>query len=256
MGVAGYPTPGIVLVPVAKAANYTAAPNDYVLCTGSFTVTLPAPVAGSIVGVKSLNGTTAAPVTVSAPGASILGVAPVAATMLLSIPGAFVRLLADGTNWHVIDSTPVEETICKLWASGAQGAPAAATWTQLQFTAALFNYGGFTFAGSPITGVIVPIKGLYRILGAFSTVANTQSIVGALTLNGATGGTGHVWPDGTTAEAYIGATASNGASYPSSIMEQVCELAAGDTIRMEEYQSTGPQPTVAGRVFMIVERLR
>jgi len=91
--------------PVAKSAAYTARTGEYVICTGSFNVTLPAPIAGRVVGVKSVNGTGAAPLTISTPSGAILGSGIVAAatTMKLGWPGAYVTLLADGTNWHVID---------------------------------------------------------------------------------------------------------------------------------------------------------
>lgn len=90
--------------PVAKSGTYTASGNDYVIATGSFTVTLPAPTAGLTVGVKSTNGTGAAPCTVLTPSGAILGpgVDASATSILLGTPGAFVTLLADGTNWHIV----------------------------------------------------------------------------------------------------------------------------------------------------------
>jgi hypothetical protein len=91
----------------AKSALYTAVSGDYVLCTnGGYTITLPAPTAGRVVGVKAVTGQTgASPVTISTPSGAILGAGVVAAatTILLGFPGAYVTLQADGTNWHIID---------------------------------------------------------------------------------------------------------------------------------------------------------
>jgi len=95
------------LTMTAKSAAYTAVSGDYVACTGSFTVTLPAPTAGRIVGVRSVNGTGAAPVTISTPSGAILGpgVASAATSITLGKSGAFVTLLADGTNWSIVAGT-------------------------------------------------------------------------------------------------------------------------------------------------------
>ena len=95
------------LNPVAKSANYTAAPFDFVIVSGQRTITLPAPVRGTCVAVKSTDGTGAAPVTVTTPSGLILGLGigtgnAGAASALLGMPGAYVVLQADGTNWHVI----------------------------------------------------------------------------------------------------------------------------------------------------------
>lgn len=146
----------------------------------------------------------------------------------------------------------------KAYQSTGQSAPTAATWTPLAFNSQIFNYGGFTFAldgGGNKTGIIVPVKGMYRTVGRASTVANSQSYVLALTVNNTTAGTGHTWGDGTIAEGYTGATASNGVSFPNYTLEQVAELAAGDKIGMEWYQSVGPQAGVAGCTWLFVELL-
>lgn len=94
-----------VLTPTAKSANYTAAPGDMVVMTGQFTVTLPTPTQGRIVGVRSVNGSGAAPCTVSTPSGVITGPGVVsgATSILLGAVHAFVTLLADGTNWHIIE---------------------------------------------------------------------------------------------------------------------------------------------------------
>lgn len=137
-----------------------------------------------------------------------------------------------------------------------QSAPTAATWTQLAWNSSIFNFGGWTFTtdgGGNTVGLVVPAKGLYRIIGWGATVANSQSFILALTLNNTGSGTGHVWPDGTTPEGYTGATASNGVSFPNYNIEQVAELAKGDVIGMEWYQSVGPQPGINGRTAIFAE---
>lgn len=93
------------LQPIAEAANYSALPGDLVLMSGAHTVALPPPASGSLVGVKSVNGTGSAPCTISTASGVILGPGVVAAatSILLGTPGSFVVLEADGTNWHIID---------------------------------------------------------------------------------------------------------------------------------------------------------
>jgi hypothetical protein len=147
---------------------------------------------------------------------------------------------------------------CKLWKNVAQPAPVAGTWTPVTFESTfLFNYAGFTFASSPVNGVAVPANGLYRAIGKVATIANSQSFVASLTINSTgSSGTGHAWPDGSVVEAYIGATASNGASYPTLELENVGLLSKGDVIGMDVYHSIGPQPGVQGRSILVVEWLR
>jgi hypothetical protein len=94
------------LIPIAKSADYNpAVNNDLVQMSGQHTVTLPAPsTANLVIGVISVNGTGAAPCTVSTPSGHILGpgVAASATSILLGSAGAFVVLVSDGTNWNIV----------------------------------------------------------------------------------------------------------------------------------------------------------
>lgn len=114
---------GQLLMPTAKSGAYTAASNDYVLMTGSATVTLPAPIAGRIVGVKSVSGASwVFPAQVTTPSGVIFGPGAGGASIPLGAPGAFVTLLADGTNWHIVDGA-----LDSGWIPvGGAGAPAFA----------------------------------------------------------------------------------------------------------------------------------
>lgn len=99
---AGIRVPTNGLTPTAKTAGYTAVSGDLVQMTGSFTVTLPTPAAGAVVGVISVNGTGAAPCTVTTPSGVINGPGAGAASILLGVPGADVILEGDGTNWNIV----------------------------------------------------------------------------------------------------------------------------------------------------------
>lgn len=94
--------------PIAKSAIYTANNNDFVQMTGAHALTLPSPSAGLVVGMQQV--TTAAATIVSPSGAikgpgvaayqTATGVA--ATTIPLATAGAFVVLVADGTNWNIV----------------------------------------------------------------------------------------------------------------------------------------------------------
>lgn len=107
---------GQLLMPTAKSGAYTAASNDYVICTGTFNVNLPAPTAGRIVGVKSVSGS----INVVTPSGVILGPGVIAGSTLITLgaPGALVTLLADGTNWHIIDGAQDSGWIGFSYAAG------------------------------------------------------------------------------------------------------------------------------------------
>lgn len=96
-----------VLTPTAKSATYTAVSGDLIQTTNSFTITLPTPTAGRIVGVQVADARTyGAPVTITTPSGVIVGpgigaLSAGAASMVLGAPAAFVVLEADGTNWRV-----------------------------------------------------------------------------------------------------------------------------------------------------------
>lgn len=139
--------PGLTFT--AKSATYTAVSGDYVIATGSFVVTLPTPTAGRVVGVRSVNGTGAAPVTISTPSGAILGKGvPAGGTaILLGTPGANVQLQADGTNWHVIAG---EQD------SGWIAFPYAAFWHD-------FSGGNYQLGGYRKVAGIVSFRGLVQI---------------------------------------------------------------------------------------------
>jgi hypothetical protein len=103
-GPAGPAGPG-GLTPVAKSASYQAQNGECVMMSGAFTVALPMPIAGRLVSVISVNGTGAAPCLVSTPSGVIKGkgVAAAATSIKLGAQAASVTLLADGTNWNIID---------------------------------------------------------------------------------------------------------------------------------------------------------
>lgn len=138
------------LTMTAKSANYSAVSGDYVVCTGSFSVTLPAATAGRVVGVKAASGQTgAAPVTIATllGAAQILGKGVVASatSILLGIPGANVTLEADGTNWHIID--------------GAQDSG----WIGLPYAGAFSDYGsGYQLGQYRKIEDIVHLRGLTK----------------------------------------------------------------------------------------------
>lgn len=94
----------VQMKPTAKSGNYTAVDGDFVEMTGQFTVTLPAPsTAQQRIGIVSVNGTGAAPCTVSTPSGAIIGpgVAAAATSILLGAVAAYVVLISDGTNWFI-----------------------------------------------------------------------------------------------------------------------------------------------------------
>lgn len=103
----GFPVPGggASLVPTSKSAAYNASSGDLVLMSGSFATTLPANKAGQSVGVIAISGV---PTVAPSGGSSILGPAINTSTSL-SLSGSaqsFVILSDDGTNWHVVASSP------------------------------------------------------------------------------------------------------------------------------------------------------
>lgn len=141
------------LIPTAKAANYPAVSGDYVEMTGAFTVTLPAPTANRIVAVTSVNGTGAAPCTVSSVtnGGNILGpgVAAAAQTILLGAAGSYVILVADGTNWNIVSGQ--QDTGWIVVGSGGSAAPFTNSWA---------NFGsGNATAAYRLQGNIVRLRG-------------------------------------------------------------------------------------------------
>jgi hypothetical protein len=145
---------------IAKSTTYTAVDGDHVLGTGSFTITLPDPGptygAGKCIRVTSVNGTAAAPLTISTPGGAIVGPGIVAAatSIVLGAPGAFVELQSDGTNWNVI--------------SGAQDTG----WKALTLETGYSDYGGgFLGAAARKVGAFVKLRGLvkYTTISSYAT---------------------------------------------------------------------------------------
>lgn len=91
------------LEPIARATSYTAVAGQLVLATGAIQISLPSPVrAGIAVGVISVNGTGAAPCTVTGGGGLINGPGAGTSSILLGDPGAYVVLVSDGTNWNIV----------------------------------------------------------------------------------------------------------------------------------------------------------
>lgn len=95
---------GALLTPTSKSATYTAVSGDLILTTNSFTITLPTPTSGRIVGVHVTDARTgAAPVTITAASGAIYGPgSPGLTSIKLGILGAYVILEANGTNWFIV----------------------------------------------------------------------------------------------------------------------------------------------------------
>lgn len=137
---------------VAKSAPYTAVNGDLVFMTGANTVTLPSPKApGQIVGVWSVNGTGAAPCTISTPSGAItgLGVVAAATSVILGAAGAYMTLQSDGTNWNIVDGIQDSGWIpitgfLNSWSSNA--GPGAGV------TAAYRKVGNWVHLGGSVTG--------------------------------------------------------------------------------------------------------
>lgn len=90
------------LSPVAKTTTYAAVANDYVIATGTFTVTSPAASNGRIFGVA--NPSTGV-VTVTAAAGVIRGPGLLAAgqaSITLGFPGQRVELISNGTDWFIV----------------------------------------------------------------------------------------------------------------------------------------------------------
>jgi hypothetical protein len=145
------------LIFTAKSADYNpAASGDFVQMTGSHTVTLPAPsTAGRIVGVLSVNGTGAAPCTVSTPSGTILGpgVAAAATSFLLGTAGAYAIVQSDGTNWNIVagqqDSGWIQPSLGNSW-TGTTVQPTYRLLGTIVYNRGEYSPGG-TSGTSPFT---------------------------------------------------------------------------------------------------------
>lgn len=132
-GATGATGPGSSLTVSAESSNFNAATGHMYLCTGAITATLPTHSAGQIIGLTSVNGTGASPLTVSCAtnGGDILGEGMPASTQTVPLgsPGASITLEDDGTNWNIIAGT-----IDTGWIATGQGSGWNATacyWRQI-----------------------------------------------------------------------------------------------------------------------------
>lgn len=132
-GATGATGAGSSLTVSAESSNFNAATGHMYLCTGAITATLPTHSAGQIIGLTSVNGTGASPLTVSCAtnGGDILGEGMPASTQTVPLgsPGASITLEDDGTNWNIIAGT-----IDTGWIATGQGSGWNATacyWRQI-----------------------------------------------------------------------------------------------------------------------------
>lgn len=102
----GQLAPGVgQLAVTSKTTTYAAAVGDLVLCTGSFVVTAPAPVANGVFGVYAVSGMTgASAITITRHATDgFYGLGMTGATnCYLGIPGSYVVFESNGTNWVTV----------------------------------------------------------------------------------------------------------------------------------------------------------
>lgn len=148
MGLPGPPGAGALLAPRATSVAYTAVSQDYVIATGGgYTITLPAPTANRIVGVKAVTANGTSVIAISTPSGVIRGegVNTGATGIILGAPGAYVTLLADGTDWHIV--------------AGEQDSG----WIGISYAALYSDYGGgFTGGQYRKRGGRVDMRGLVK----------------------------------------------------------------------------------------------
>jgi hypothetical protein len=122
--------------------------NGYIVTTGtsSLTMTLPTPTAGIFIGVKKVDNTTGT-ITVTAGSGNILGPGVPAATASIPVSayGAYVTLMADGTNWHIVAGQQDSGWLPFSYSNSYASNEGPAT--------------GYTAAGYRITGNVVRLGG-------------------------------------------------------------------------------------------------
>jgi hypothetical protein len=155
-----YPTPTSVSV------NPCAAGTSYVVTTGASALTMTLPnsgsaipaLAGNIIGIKKADNT-AGTVTVTVAGGTYIlgpGVPASTASIQVSAYGAFVTLLFDGTNWHIISGAQdtgwlVLTNYANSWLSSS-GPATGGTAAGYRVTGNVVRLGGKITAGT--TGLI------------------------------------------------------------------------------------------------------
>jgi hypothetical protein len=149
---------GMLAVSAQTGASYTATVGQLVIGNSSSaqTITLPSPSANALVAVQAGTGHTgAAPVTVSTPSGSIIGVGVSAASLKLGTVGAQVQLQSDGTNWYVVDGQQdtgsVALSLASNIASGGYGASAQLLGGRVWLKGTLTNNTGSTDSGTLAT---------------------------------------------------------------------------------------------------------
>lgn len=94
------------LHPTSQSANYSALASDYVVMSGSHTVTLPAPTANHVVGVANNPGGTGTTAVATSSGYIRM---PNGSTLVTSVnltaPGSYMTLVGDGSNWQYTGGT-------------------------------------------------------------------------------------------------------------------------------------------------------
>jgi hypothetical protein len=167
------------LVPTAsKTAAYTAAPSDLVLCNGAggaFTVTLPAAAAGSFIGVKKTDATSANVITISRAGSDTIGAAA-ATTITLTLQDETVVLMANGSNWVRKENQLTLATLdTRYQASGSYAPTASPTFTgTATFAKMVQTPVALTYVASGTTLVDASLGNTFRV-----TLTNTTTAMGA-----------------------------------------------------------------------------
>lgn len=150
-----------VLNPTAtKTSAYTALAGDLVVCdtsSGAFTVTLPAAVAGTVIGINKAD-TSANAVTVSAAGTDTIGVVGATTTTTLPLTGA-IALIGISGGWAIsVTGSTVSALDTRYTALGICRTPYAVQVTAL-ITIGTANSSWYyrVFDGAPISKIRVQI---------------------------------------------------------------------------------------------------
>lgn len=153
MGILDY---AAVLRPVATIVNATLVPGQVTYVNaGARTMTLPAATIGTSLGVVSALGMSgSAPTTITGSGGALIfgQGANFVSSILLGTPGSKVWLLADGTNWTIIQGQQDSGWVALTPGSG-WSVPAPSYFTPAyRVTGDTLAFSG-AFAGSSVSGI-------------------------------------------------------------------------------------------------------
>lgn len=197
--------------------------------SGDFTITLPAAASnsGKVYYIKKTNSSENE-ITIDGNGGETIDGAT---TVVLYVQYDAIRILCDGSNWHIIDDERIPHS-CSLRRNSGQTI-SNTTATYIDFNSEDFDVGGI---GDPSTNYRIDIKraGKYLISGYLSQtgLGDQKSLIIRIVVNG----TAEQLNEETQSETNTGTRTSVSCS-------KIMELAANDYVELTIYQDSGGDVT-------------